>query len=168
MRSVQNEPSHSQSAESHRSAANTPTPWDNQTIASARPSERQHDEQMQGRSRNGSNASARYPPANQPRQRDSSHSRDRGSDRGGSISRAHGRSDSGATGLASSNDYATTHDGRRHDFDVQSMETSLSSPRGLLKSPIPAPTVTVRSEFPTLSRSRQQQSLTCLITVEVV
>lgn len=47
------------------------------------------------------------------------------------------------------------------------METSLSSPRGLLKSPIPAPTVTVRSEFPTLSRSRQQQSLTCLITVEV-
>jgi hypothetical protein len=48
------------------------------------------------------------------------------------------------------------------------METSLSSPRGLLKSPIPAPIVTVRSEFPTLSRSRQQQSLTCLITVEVV
>jgi hypothetical protein len=36
-----------------------------------------------------------------------------------------------------------------------------------VKSPIPAPTVTVRSEFPTLSRSRQQQSLTCLITVEV-
>jgi hypothetical protein len=38
----------------------------------------------------------------------------------------------------------------------------------MLKSPIPAPTVTVRSEFPTLSRSRQQQSLTCLVTVEVV
>ncbi|EMD92787.1 hypothetical protein COCC4DRAFT_197321 [Bipolaris maydis ATCC 48331] len=49
-----------------------------------------------------------------------------------------------------------------------SMETSLSSPRAMLKSPIPAPTVTVRSEFPTLSRSRQQQSLTCLVTVEVV
>lgn len=76
------------------------------------------------------------------------------------------RSESGATGHASSHhDYA--QDGRRHDYDVQSMETSLSSPRGLLKSPIPAPTVTVRSEFPTLSRSRQQQSLTCLITVEV-
>lgn len=84
------------------------------------------------------------------------------------MSRQHGRSDSGATGLASSNDYAATHEGRRHDYDVQSMETSLSSPRGLLKSPIPAPTVTVRSEFPTLSRSRQQQSLTCLVTVEVV
>jgi len=166
VRSVQNEPSPSQAAESHRSAANTPTPWDNQTVAS----ERQHDDHMTtGRSRNGSNASsARYPPTTHTRQRDSSHSRDRGSDRGASLSRAHGRSDSGATGLASSNDYAPTHDGRRHDYDVQSMETSLSSPRGLLKSPIPAPIVTVRSEFPTLSRSRQQQSLTCLITVEVV
>jgi hypothetical protein len=60
------------------------------------------------------------------------------------------------------------HDGRRHDYDLQAMETSLSSPRSLLKSPIPAPTVTVRSEFPTLNRSRQQQSLTCLVTVEVV
>ena len=84
------------------------------------------------------------------------------------MSRQHGRTDSGTTGVASSNDYAATHEGRRHDYDVQSMETSLSSPRGLLKSPIPAPTVTVRSEFPTLSRSRQQQSLTCLVTVEVV
>jgi len=84
------------------------------------------------------------------------------------MSRQHMRSDSGATGVASSGDYADTHNGRRHDYDVQSMETSLSSPRGLLKSPIPAPTVTVRSEFPTLSRSRQQQSLTCLVTVEVV
>lgn len=84
------------------------------------------------------------------------------------MSRQHLRSDSGATGIASSGDYAATHDGRRHDYDVQSMESSLSSPRGLLKSPIPAPTVTVRSEFPTLSRSRQQQSLTCLVTVEVV
>lgn len=87
---------------------------------------------------------------------------------GGSITRQHMRSDSGATGVASSGDYAETHNGRRHDYDVQSMETSLSSPRGLLRSPIPAPTVTVRSEFPTLSRSRQQQSLTCLVTVEVV
>lgn len=85
------------------------------------------------------------------------------------MSRQHLRSDSGATGVASShNDYAAAQDGRRHDYDVQSMETSLISPRGLLKNPIPPPTVTVRSEFPTLSRSRQQQSLTCLVTVEVV
>jgi hypothetical protein len=60
------------------------------------------------------------------------------------MSRQHLRSDSGATGVASSHDYAAAQDGRRHDYDVQSMETSLSSPRGLLKNPIPAPTVTVR------------------------
>ncbi|KAF1847469.1 von Willebrand and RING finger domain-containing protein [Cucurbitaria berberidis CBS 394.84] len=162
VRSVQSESS--PQPDTHRSASNTPTPWDSQTIQS----DTQNGTQSHGRSRNGSDASGRYLHSTQTRQRDSSHSRDRGSDRGGSISRQHGRSDSGATGLASSNDYAATHEGRRHDYDVQSMETSLSSPRGLLKSPIPAPTVTVRSEFPTLSRSRQQQSLTCLVTVEVV
>lgn len=83
----------------------------------------------------------------------------------------HARNDSGATGLASSGDYGESHHtngGRRHDYDVQSMETDLSSPRAsITKNPIPSPTVTVRSEFPTLSRSRQQQSLTCLITIEV-
>ncbi|KAH7067794.1 Pleckstrin homology domain-containing protein, partial [Paraphoma chrysanthemicola] len=157
VRSVQSD---SSAPPSHRSATNTPTPWDNQTVSSE---PQQHGAQTHGRSRNGSDASGRFAP-NQARQRDSSHSRDRGSDRG--ASRQHMRSESGATGHASSNnDYA--QDGRRHDYDVQSMETSLSSPRGLLKSPIPAPTVTVRSEFPTLSRSRQQQSLTCLVTVEV-
>lgn len=58
--------------------------------------------------------------------------------------------------------------GRRHDYDVQSMETAISSPRAsITKNPIPAPTVTVRSEYPTLTRSRQQQSLTCLVTIEV-
>jgi hypothetical protein len=56
---------------------------------------------------------------------------------------------------------------RRHDYDVQSMETALGSPRPVIKNPIPAPSVTVRSEFPTLTRSRTQQSLTCLITVEI-
>jgi hypothetical protein len=33
--------------------------------------------------------------------------------------------------------------------------------------PIPSPIVTVRSEFPTINRSRQQQTLTCLVTIEV-
>jgi hypothetical protein len=47
------------------------------------------------------------------------------------------------------------------------METSLSSPRAGTRNPIPAPTVTVRSEFPTINRSRQQQTLTCLVTIEV-
>ncbi|KAJ6096695.1 hypothetical protein N7486_007441, partial [Penicillium sp. IBT 16267x] len=57
--------------------------------------------------------------------------------------------------------------GRRHDYDVQAMESDLSPRQGVIKNPIPAPIVTVRSEFPTMNRSRQQQSLTCLITVEV-
>jgi hypothetical protein len=152
VRSAQSEPS---VAASHRSAAATPTPWDQQTVAS------EHQQQGNSRSRGGSDASTRFNPS---RHRDSSQSRDRLSENG--AQRQHMRTESGATGHASSHhDYS--QDGRRHDYDLQSMETSLSSPRGTVKSPIPAPTVTVRSEFPTLSRSRQQQSLTCLITVEV-
>lgn len=83
---------------------------------------------------------------------------------------SHGRNESADTGMVSTTDYAETHhtSGRRHDYDVQSMETSVSSPRNTARNPIPAPTVTVRSEFPTLSKSRQQQSLTCLVTVEMV
>ena len=77
----------------------------------------------------------------------------------------HSRNESGNTG--GSDGYGDVH-GRRHDYDVQSMETALSSPRiSITKNPIPAPSVTVRSEFPTLTRSRQQQSLTCLVTIEV-
>lgn len=86
-------------------------------------------------------------------------------------SAAHGRNESADTGIVSATDYAETHhtsNGRRHDYDVQSMETTVSNPRYAAKNPIPAPIVTVRSEFPTLSKSRQQQSLTCLVTVEVV
>ncbi|KAF5020760.1 hypothetical protein F66182_7220 [Fusarium sp. NRRL 66182] len=82
----------------------------------------------------------------------------------------HARSDSEATGVASSGGYPeTTQSGpaRRHDYDVQAMETTPTSPRAITRNPIPAPIVTVRSEFPTLSRSRQQQTLTCLVTVEV-
>lgn len=82
----------------------------------------------------------------------------------------HARSDSEATGVASSGGYPeTTQSGppRRHDYDVQAMETTPASPRAMARNPIPAPTVTVRSEFPTINRSRQQQTLTCLVTVEV-
>ncbi|CAD0110102.1 unnamed protein product [Aureobasidium uvarum] len=57
---------------------------------------------------------------------------------------------------------------RRIEYDLQSIAADIPSPRPTIKNPIPAPTVTVRTEFPTLNRSRQQQSLTCLITVEVV
>ncbi|KAK9799040.1 hypothetical protein AB5N19_04877 [Seiridium cardinale] len=82
----------------------------------------------------------------------------------------HGRSDSEATGVASSTGYPeTTQSGpaRRHDYDLQAMETTPTSPQRIARNPIPAPTVTVRSEFPTINKSRQQQTLTCLITVEV-
>jgi hypothetical protein len=83
---------------------------------------------------------------------------------------SHARNVSGDTGMGSATEYAERHgiQSRQHDYDVQSMETSLSTPRNYVRNPIPVPTVTVRSEFPTLSKSRQQQSLTCLITVEVV
>lgn len=86
---------------------------------------------------------------------------------------AHGRNVSNDTAVVSTTDYAETQhtnatSGRRHDYDVQSMESSLSNPRYTARNPIPSPTVTVRSEFPTLSKSRHQQSLTCLVTVEVV
>jgi hypothetical protein len=75
---------------------------------------------------------------------------------------------SGEYGESQHTNSGNQNGGRRHDYDVQSMETALSSPRAsLTKNPIPAPTVTVRSEYPTLSRSRQQQSLTCLVTIEV-
>ena len=77
------------------------------------------------------------------------------------------RNDSSTTGNASSTDYADMHHhGRRHDYDVQAMEADLSHRPGTSRNPIPAPTVTVRSEFPTLNRSRQQQPLTCLVTIE--
>ncbi|EAW11187.1 VWA and PH domain-containing RING finger protein [Aspergillus clavatus NRRL 1] len=78
----------------------------------------------------------------------------------------HSRNGSAA---GSSGDYEAQHqsNGRRHDYDVQAMESDLSPRPPPTKNPIPAPTVTIRSEFPTLNRSRQQQSLTCLITVEI-
>ena len=133
----------------------TPTPWDTITI---------QDQAVRDTARSPSN--------------ERGHSREdlsrilgrQGSDRDmGSISQ-HARNNSGTTGFASSGDYSEAQNGpsRRHDYDVHAMEASLSSPRGQIKSPIPAPTVTVRSEFPTLSRSKHQQSLTCLVTVEVV
>ncbi|XXG96742.1 hypothetical protein Hte_003033 [Hypoxylon texense] len=82
----------------------------------------------------------------------------------------HGRSDSEATGVASSTGYPETAQSgppRQHAYDVQAMETTPGSPRAMARNPIPPPSVVLRSEFPTVNRSRQQQTLTCLITVEV-
>ncbi|KAF3924871.1 hypothetical protein ABW21_db0205266 [Orbilia brochopaga] len=68
---------------------------------------------------------------------------------------------------ASAADFPETPSVRRHhDFDVQNME-SVVSPRESPANPIDPPTVTVRSEFPTLTRSKVQQALTCLVTIEV-
>lgn len=154
-----------ESREQHqRSRQNTPVQWDGQTK----------------RDRSGSRDSMQ---GNVPRESRESHphqrekdSRERIEKYGSAPRHAHARNESAGTGVASSGEYGEsqpTHSGhpnggRRHDYDVQSMETALSSPRAsLTKNPIPAPTVTVRSEYPTLSRSRQQQSLTCLVTIEV-
>ena len=111
------------------------------------------------------------------REKDSKETQRERIERYGSAARqTHARNESVGTGVASSGDYGehqstnggTQNGGRRHDYDVQSMETALSGPRASsTKNPIPPPTVTVRSEYPTLSRSRQQQSLTCLVTIEV-
>ncbi|PFH57940.1 hypothetical protein XA68_14365 [Ophiocordyceps unilateralis] len=141
-------------------SASTPTPsWDNQTVRSpsigssqknlpALPSGGNRREMARG----GSFRDGREPAL---------------SDRYDSS--RHTRSDSEATYVASSSGYTETSQSglsRRHDYDLQAMESSPGSPRAMFRNPIPAPTVTVRSEFPSINRSRQQQTLTCLITVE--
>ena len=55
---------------------------------------------------------------------------------------------------------------RRQDYDFHSMENE-PSPRNSVSNPIPPPTLTVKSEFPSLIRSKTQQTLTCLVTLEV-
>lgn len=131
-----------------------PTPWDTESVRTGKHSMRsqQHDHRSQTQ-----------PSPVPSRERSHKYSID---------SRHHGRNGSTATdGAHSAAELAAEPQpppSRRHDYDVQSMETSIAGPRNSTKNPIPAPTVTVRSEFPTLSRSRQQQSLTCLVTVEVV
>jgi hypothetical protein len=140
----------------------TPTPWDSQTIRERPPS--RSSTRPSGRDVRESSHSSN---------RDSRDSRER-IDRFATPSRStHRRNDSEVTGSAtqSSGGYAeTVQTGpvRHHDYDVQAMESNTISPRAsLTRNPIPAPIVTVRSEFPTVTRSRQQQTLTCLITVEV-
>lgn len=141
---------------SHRGNQNTPTPWD-----------------INGNRGHEDNATSMRD-SRDPRRR---HSRDTNSQRERverlttpSTRQPHSRSDSGITEIASSGDYGDGQHhstGRRHDYDVQAMESDLSPRPGITRNPIPAPIVTVRSEFPTLNRSRQQQTLTCLVTVEV-
>ncbi|KAL8807870.1 MAG: hypothetical protein Q9200_004510 [Gallowayella weberi] len=146
-----------------RSAQNTPVPWDHQT-------ERERPKSRESNHR-GSQRDSRESQPVQHRERDPRDSQRERVERYGGNRQQHARNESGGTGNASAGEYQegqNTNGGRRHDYDVQEMETALSSPRAsMTKNPIPAPAVTVRSEYPTLSRSRQQQSLTCLVTIEV-
>ncbi|OBT50072.1 hypothetical protein VE04_09427, partial [Pseudogymnoascus sp. 24MN13] len=155
------------------SATPTPTPWDSQTVrppsyeSGARPS---HDRERDSQSRNGRESASGHRDSGRDRDgRDRERDRDgRERERYPSSSGAHRRSDSEATG---SNGYPETTSqsvapSRRHDYDVQSMDTGVTSPRSS-RNPIPPPLVSIRSEFPTLNRSRAQQTLACLITIEV-
>ncbi|KAK2592167.1 hypothetical protein QQS21_010127 [Conoideocrella luteorostrata] len=148
------------SAGSDTRSTHTPTPtWDSQTVRppSVESSQRKHASQQQSASgRESTTKSSLRDSREAPMSDRYSSSR-------------HARSDSEATGVASSGGYPETMQSTpwRHDYDVQAMETTPSSPRTISRNPIPSPIVTVRSEFPTINRSRQQQTLTCLVTVEV-
>ena len=146
-------------------ARNTPVPWDPQS-GQERPSSRGSNH------RRDSKDSAPY--RDRDRDRDRERERDPKEVQRERVERygsrqPHTRNESNAATGGSQGEFGDPqHAVRRHDYDVQSMETALSSPRAsITKNPIPAPTVTVKSEFPTLSRSRVQQSLTCLVTIEV-
>lgn len=148
------------SASSDARSTSTPTStWDNQTMRppSVDSSQRNYLTQQPSGSGRDSVARGSY--------RDSREAPL--SDRYGSS--RHARSDSEATGVASSGYPETTQSGPqwRHDYDVQAMESTPGSPRPISRNPVPPPTVTVRSEFPTINRCRQQQTLTCLVTIEV-
>lgn len=56
---------------------------------------------------------------------------------------------------------------KRHGYDSKSGRVPALPLKDDLKSPIPPPILYVRSEYPTITRTRGQQSLTCLITVEI-
>lgn len=153
---------HQRTADSSR---NTPVPWDPQTG---------QDRPNSGGSNHGQDSAKEMEPLRERQQRErekeARESQRERVERYGAPRPQHARNESRDTGgIASSGEYGDhATSGRRHDYDVQSMETALSSPRtSMIKNPIPAPTVTVRSEYPTLTRSRQQQSLTCLVTIEV-
>lgn len=57
---------------------------------------------------------------------------------------------------------------RPHDYENQSATSETGSSRSTrVKNPIPNPKLTIKSEYPTLTRSRDPQNLTCLVTIEV-
>lgn len=173
---------------SPRSSANTPMPWDRQTTNDDANSTRE--DTINRHSRENSNRDSRdsqrmrierlgighsAQPSLQPSQHGSIiQPSQHGSilqptQHGGSThgpQQSHARTDSGGN---TSSDFANDHpQSRKHDYDLHAMETSVRGPPIKdNKQSIPSPIVTVRSEYPTLTRSRQQQTLTCLVTIEV-
>lgn len=135
-------------AASARSAAPTPMPWD------PHPGEQVYNEPSRSSRDNSVNRESR----------DSQRMR---IERLG-LANQHSRNNSGN---ASSGDYQPQDmsSARRHDYDLHAMETNVTTepPTKDYRHVIPSPIVTVRSEFPTINRSQHQQSLTCLVTVEV-
>lgn len=80
------------------------------------------------------------------------------------FSRSHRESTmTGKTGYSS--DYCTDTS-RKGMSDALSVETDLSHRGNVTFRPIPPPLITIRSEFPTIPKSGQQQPFTCLVTVE--
>jgi len=149
-----------------RSSQNTPTPWDGQT---ARERPRSRESSARGApQRDNRDSRESQPYASQQRDQREPSQRDRMERYGSTSGRSHGRQESTGTGQASSHGDYGESGARRHDYDLDAMETDLSSPRtSFKKNPIPPPQLTLRSEYPSLSRSKYSQTLTCLIMVEV-
>ena len=59
----------------------------------------------------------------------------------------------------------------RDDMDNETIQSAEPSAKNrsmsAVRNPIPPPNVSIRGEFPSLTHSRQPQSLTCLVTVEI-
>ncbi|KAL9061470.1 MAG: hypothetical protein Q9162_000001 [Coniocarpon cinnabarinum] len=86
------------------------------------------------------------------------------------ASNAHNRNESNGTYRTSGpNSGGSALSWKRYpEYDRVSVDSETASQRSArAKNPIPNPTVTIKSEFPTMTKSRQQQNLTCLVTVEV-
>ncbi|EXJ95385.1 hypothetical protein A1O1_00506 [Capronia coronata CBS 617.96] len=157
---------------SPRSSQNTPMPWDIQDDAySTRDVSQRHSRENPNRDSRDSQrmrierlgiGQAPAPAPAQPQIQPQPHAHPH-------PPPGHARTDSG--GNASSTDCTHEHGSqpaRKHDYDLHAMETALAGAQIRdTKHSIPAPVVTVRSEYPTLTRSLQQQSVTCLVTIEV-
>ncbi|QSZ29265.1 hypothetical protein DSL72_003777 [Monilinia vaccinii-corymbosi] len=155
-----------QSTRSKSTPTPTPTIWETQAI---RPPSRDSNARSARARASSQDAQTRDHSRDNGSRRDSRESRER-MDRYAQPPRtSHERNDSeNAPSSVGYPEATVSGPPRRHDYDVQAMESNIMSPRAsITRNPIPAPVVSLRSEFPTLNRSRQQQTLTCLITIEV-